>query len=120
MQPEMIFMTACLGFGGLVVAWAALAGSLRSRVLWGVAGSLLGALVMGAFWQADRFDWVGLFLKPILAVWLGAGVLSGFSIGSGKGKTPGVRATAVALGVIGLALHAGAMMMFMWMAAMGV
>lgn len=120
MRPEVVFMTACLGFGGLLVAWASMAGQLRARVLLGVSGSLLGALVMGAFWQADRLDWVGLFLKPILAVWLGAMVLSGMAIGSGWGKPKGVRVAAIVLGVIGLVLHAGAMVMFMWMAAMGV
>ncbi len=120
MRPDMIFMTACLGFGGLVVAWASMAGHLRARSLLGVAGSLLAALVMGAFWQADRFDWVGQFLKPILAVWLGAATLSGLAIGSGWGKPNGVRMAAAALGVIGLVLHAAAMVMFLWMAAMAV
>lgn len=120
MQPEMIFMTACLGFVGLLAAWSLMAGHLRARVLLGVSGSLLGALVMVAFWQAGRFEWVGLFLKPILGVWLGSAVLTGFAITSGREMATGVRLTAVALGVIGLVLHAGAMMMFMWMAAMGV
>ncbi len=120
MQPEMIFMTACLGFIGLLAAWSLMAGHLRARVLLGVSGSLLGALVMGAFWQAGRFEWVGVLLKPILAVWLGAAVLNGFAIASGQGKPTGVRMAAAVLGVVGLLVHAGAMVMFMWIAAMGV
>lgn len=116
MQPEMIFMTACLGFVGLLAAWSLMAGYLRARVLMGVSASLLGALVMVAFWQAGRFEWVGVFLKPILVVWIGAAVLSGFAIASGRGKPTGVRVAAGALGVVGLLLHAGAMLMFLWMA----
>ena len=120
MKPELIFMAACLGFGGLLAAWVCLAGTLRARALLGVSGSLLSALVMGAFWQADRFDWVGLLLKPILAVWLGAAMLCGSAVVSGLGKRKGVRVTAIVLSVIGLLLHAVTMATFMWMAAMEV
>jgi hypothetical protein len=120
MEPELIFMTVCLGFGALSIAWCMMVGRLHARALLGISGALLGALVTGAFWQADRFEWVGMLLKPILAVWLGAMVLSGMAIGSGWGKPTGVRVAAIVLGVIGLVLHAGAMVMFLWMAAMGV
>lgn len=120
MELEQFFMTACLGFGGLLAAWILMVGKLGARVLTGIAGSLLGALVMAAFWQADRLEWVGLVLKPMLVVWLGAAMLSGFSVVSGMGRPKGVRLSAIVLGILGLLLHAVAMGVFMWMAAMGV
>ncbi len=46
MELEQFFMTACLGFGGLLAAWILMVGKLGARVLTGIAGSLLGALVI--------------------------------------------------------------------------
>lgn len=120
MEPELIFMTACLIFCGLLIAWVLMIGPLGKRTLLGISGTLLSGLVMGAFWQAGQLGWVGLLLKPILGVWLGAALLCGFAIGSGQGKERGVRVSAAVLGAVGLLAHAVAMITFMWMAAMGV
>ena len=84
MDPEMIFMTACLVFSGLLMAWLSMLGRLRARALLGVSGALVSALVMGAFCLAEHVEWVGVLLKPLLGVWLLAGVLCGFAVVSGS------------------------------------
>jgi hypothetical protein len=120
MSFELFFMSACTVFVVLCVGWGCTIGRLGLRALPGAAGSLLSALVMGAIWNADRFDWVGLALKPILAVWLGSMVLCGIAIAVGSEKEGGTRAVSLALGVTGLLAHAVMVVVFLWMATLGV
>jgi hypothetical protein len=120
MEPELIFMTACLGFGALFIAWCMMVGRLRAWALLGISGALLGALVTGSLWQADQLPWLGTVLKPMLVVWMGAAALNGFAMSSVPEEPRSTRVLVIVLVVLGFVLHAGALLLFMALATMGV
>ena len=119
MEPELIFMTACLGFGALFIAWCMMVGRLRAWALLGISGALLGALVTGSLWQADHLPW-GIMLKPMLVVWMGAAALNGFAMSSVPEEPSSTRLLVIVLVVLGFVLHAGTLLLFMALATMGV
>lgn len=119
MEPVLIYMTACLGFGALFIAWCMMVGRLRAHALLGIMGALLAGLVMGALWQADHLPW-GIMLKPMLGVWMGAAALNGFAMTSVPEEPRSTRVLVIVLVVLGFVLHAGALLLFMALATMGV
>ena len=121
---DLLFMIPCLGFTALLAAWLVFAFStdLRSRASFGIIGSLIAALMLGVLWQADHFPWLWQAggVKAVPVIWLGAAVLNGFALASGRGRSRWVLATAITLGVAGFLLHAVGAFVFLWGAAMSV
>jgi hypothetical protein len=119
---DVLFMIACLGFCALLAAWlvTAFAAALRGRAVFGIIGSLLAAMLLGALWQADRLPWLWAVVKIMPAIWMVALTLNGFATASGRGRSHGVLVLTVTLSVVGFLLHALGGFAFLWAASMGI
>ena len=121
---DLLFMIPCLGFTTLLAAWFVCAFTIdvRSRAGFGIIGSLIAALMLGALWQADHLPWLWQVggVKAIPMIWLGAAVLNGFALASGRGRSKVALGTAITLGVAGFFLHAVGAFAFLWAAAISV
>jgi hypothetical protein len=121
---DLLFMIPCFGFTGLLAAWLVLAvfTNLRGLAGFGIIGSLIAALMLGALWQADHLPWLWRAggVKAIPIIWLGAAVLNGFALASGRGRSKRLLAASITLGVAGFLLHAFGAFAFLWAAAMSV
>ena len=121
---DLLFTVPCLGFIALLAAWLVLAFTtdLRGRAGFGIIGSLIAAILLGVLWHADHFPWLWQAggAKAVPIIWLGAAVLNGFALASGRGRSRRVLGTVVTLGVAGFFLHATGAIAFLWAATMSV